>query len=50
MNVLSLTGVLAADPVRRDTNKGVVRHSPGHTVHLHVRFTCTPGNSRCESY
>ncbi|MBU3688404.1 MAG: single-stranded DNA-binding protein [Actinobacteria bacterium] len=24
MNVLSLTGVLAADPVRRDTNKGVV--------------------------
>ena len=24
MNVLSLIGVLAADPVRRDTNKGVV--------------------------
>ncbi|MCX4243740.1 penicillin-insensitive murein endopeptidase [Paraliomyxa miuraensis] len=37
-------------PRKSDTNKGVVRHSPGHTVHLHVRFTCTPGNSRCESY
>lgn len=37
-------------PRKPDTNKGVVRHSPGHTVHLHVRFTCTPGNSRCESY
>ena len=24
MNVLSVTGVLAADPVRRDTTKGVV--------------------------
>ncbi|MEM9462602.1 MAG: penicillin-insensitive murein endopeptidase [Myxococcota bacterium] len=30
--------------------KAIVRHAPGHTVHLHVRFTCTPGNSRCKSY
>ncbi len=30
--------------------KAVVRHAPGHTVHLHVRFTCTPGNTRCRSY
>lgn len=37
-------------PRKSDTNKGVVRHASGHTVHLHVRFTCTPGNSRCESY
>lgn len=37
-------------PRKANTNKGMVRHSPGHTVHLHVRFTCTPGNSRCESY
>lgn len=37
-------------PRKSKTNKGLVRHSPGHTVHLHVRFTCTPGNSRCVSY
>lgn len=37
-------------PRKPKTNKGVVRHSPGHTVHLHVRFTCTPGNERCASY
>lgn len=37
-------------PRSSKTNKGMVRHSPGHTVHLHVRFKCAPGNSRCESY
>jgi LysM repeat protein len=37
-------------PRKSNTNKGVVRHADGHTVHLHVRFKCTPGNSRCESY
>lgn len=37
-------------PRKPNTNKGVVRHADGHTVHLHVRFKCTPGNSRCESY
>lgn len=34
----------------KERTKAVVRHAPGHTVHLHVRFTCTPGNSRCKSY
>ncbi|MEM7152725.1 MAG: penicillin-insensitive murein endopeptidase [Myxococcota bacterium] len=37
-------------PRKAKTNKGVVRHSPGHDVHLHVRFTCTPGNTRCLTY
>lgn len=37
-------------PRKPSTNKGIVRHADGHTVHLHVRFKCTPGNSRCESY
>lgn len=37
-------------PRKPNTNKGIVRHSPGHNVHLHVRFTCTPGNGRCVSY
>ena len=37
-------------PRKSGTNKGIVRHADGHTVHLHVRFKCTPGNSRCESY
>ena len=30
-------------------NKGVVRHSKGHNIHIHVRVKCAPGNSRCES-
>jgi len=37
-------------PRKPKTNKGLVRHAKGHTVHLHVRFTCTPGNERCVSY
>ena len=37
-------------PRKPSTNKGIVRHADGHVVHLHVRFKCTPGNSRCESY
>lgn len=37
-------------PRKPKTNKGLVRHASGHVVHLHVRFTCTPGNSRCISY
>jgi LysM repeat protein len=37
-------------PRKSNTNKGIVRHADGHTVHLHVRFKCTPGNSRCQSY
>ncbi len=37
-------------PRKSGTNKGLVRHSKGHTVHLHVRFSCTPGNTRCKSY
>ena len=28
-------------------NKGVVRHSKGHNIHIHVRVKCAPGNSRC---
>jgi len=34
----------------KQRTRAIVRHAPGHTVHLHVRFTCTPGNSRCKSY
>lgn len=26
---------------------GVVRHVPRHTNHLHVRFRCAPGDTRC---
>jgi len=34
----------------KERTRAIVRHASGHTVHLHVRFTCTPGNSRCKSY
>jgi murein endopeptidase len=30
-------------------NKGIVRHSKGHNIHIHVRVKCAPGNSRCGS-
>ena len=30
-------------------NKGVVRHSKGHYVHIHVRVKCAPGNRQCLS-
>jgi murein endopeptidase len=30
-------------------NKGIVRHSKGHNIHIHVRVKCAPGNSRCVS-
>lgn len=32
----------------RRTKHGVVRHSPGHTCHLHVRFGCGPDDRNCQ--
>lgn len=29
--------------------RAFVQHVPGHTDHLHVRFTCPPGQRRCRS-
>ena len=29
------------------SNFGVVRHSPGHQGHIHVRFTCGPAEPEC---
>jgi LysM repeat protein len=37
-------------PNAANTNNGVVRHAEGHTAHIHVRFTCGPGEDRCVSY
>ena len=37
-------------PNKKGTNNGVVRHEPGHTAHIHVRFTCAANETRCESY
>lgn len=31
----------------RRTKHGIVRHSPGHTCHLHVRFGCGPNEVDC---
>jgi murein endopeptidase len=31
----------------RSTKVGIVRHSPGHTGHLHVRFTCGVNEFGC---
>lgn len=32
----------------RQTKYGIVRHSPGHTCHLHVRFACGPEEKNCK--
>lgn len=37
-------------PSKRGTNKGIVRHAKGHTMHIHVRVKCAKSNSRCDSY
>jgi murein endopeptidase len=37
-------------PRARKSNNGVVRHAEGHLIHIHVRITCSQGNSRCQSY
>jgi LysM repeat protein len=37
-------------PRGRHTNNGIVRHSKGHVVHIHVRIRCASQNSRCETY
>ncbi len=45
-----LAGLIQYPSKPNQRTRAVVRHAPGHTKHLHVRFTCTPGNSRCKSY
>ena len=37
-------------PNKKGSNHGVVRHEPGHTAHIHVRFSCAANETRCESY
>ncbi len=31
----------------RRTKHGIVRHSPGHQIHMHVRFGCGPNELHC---
>jgi murein endopeptidase len=37
-------------PRKSGSNDGMVRDESGHTAHFHVRFTCAPNETRCESY
>lgn len=34
-------------PIGRAASRGVVRHSPGHDAHIHVRFRCGPYETEC---
>ncbi|TVR00048.1 MAG: LysM peptidoglycan-binding domain-containing protein [Deltaproteobacteria bacterium] len=34
-------------PHGRNAARGIVRHSRGHADHIHVRFSCAPGDDRC---
>lgn len=37
-------------PRKSGSNDGMIRDESGHTAHFHVRFTCAPNETRCESY
>jgi murein endopeptidase len=37
-------------PRKSGSNDGIIRDESGHTAHFHVRFTCAPNETRCESY
>ena len=32
-----------------EANLGLVRHSPGHVAHIHIRMTCGPSEPECVS-
>ncbi len=36
-------------PSPTGTGSPIIQHVPGHSDHLHVRFKCTPSESRCAS-
>ena len=36
-------------PDKKGTRRGLVRHSDGHTAHIHVRFKCADNETRCEN-
>lgn len=36
-------------PAKPHTNKGVIRHVEGHSVHMHVRIRCGPQEKNCYS-
>jgi murein endopeptidase len=35
-------------PHGRRADHGIIRHEPGHTEHIHVRFRCAPSDPECE--
>ena len=37
-------------PKRSKRSRALVRHERGHVAHIHVRFTCSDKENRCESY
>ncbi|MEM6292036.1 MAG: penicillin-insensitive murein endopeptidase [Myxococcota bacterium] len=40
--------VMGASDERLDRVMGHVRHSPGHTAHIHIRFRCDEHEERCK--
>ena len=38
---------LGADDERIERVRGSIRHSPGHTAHVHVRFQCAASEAKC---
>ena len=42
-------GELLQYPHGNKANLGLVRHSPGHVAHIHIRMTCGPSEPECVS-
>ena len=40
-------GLIFQYPAQRYKKKGIIRYSPGHRDHFHVRFTCPEGDVDC---
>ncbi|MEM1347208.1 MAG: penicillin-insensitive murein endopeptidase [Myxococcota bacterium] len=40
-------GSILQYPRSKSSNFGIVRHTPGHDDHFHIRFKCSPGDQRC---
>tara|TARA_B100000029_G_scaffold439116_1_gene455463 strand:- start:420 stop:1082 length:663 start_codon:yes stop_codon:yes gene_type:complete len=40
--------VLFQYPRKQSHRSGIIRHTPGHRNHMHVRFFCPPNDSKCK--
>lgn len=37
-------------PRPKNVRKGIIRHAPSHANHLHIRFKCSAGDTKCRNW